>query len=521
MRLHFTLALTLLLACASLSPAAEPVDLAVTHRIKAEAFDNSKVMDHMFFLTDVHGPRLTNSTGFHKAADWTLDRLKSFGLAKAAKEKWGPFGKTWNYTRFSAHLLKPAYAPLIGFPMAWTPGTNGPVKGEPLLAVIKDEKDLPKHKGKLRGRIVLIDDPRQVALLLTPLGRRLSDKDLDAIEEGAVPGPPRPPMDREARRRLMNAKAKFLREEGAALVVTTGYNGDGGTVFAAAGGGYRAADEVPPPMIAITPEHYNRIVRLIKEKQPLEIEADVAATLDNSPADSYNIVAEIPGTTRRDEVVMLGAHFDSWHGGTGATDNAAGSAVMIEAMRILKTLDLKMARTVRIALWSGEELGLLGSKAYVKEHFADPADMRTTEQHAKLAGYFNYDNGSGKIRGVYLQGNDMMRPIFADWFAPFHDLGARRISIKNTTGTDHLSFDAVGLPGFQFIQDTLEYSTRTHHSTMHTYDHVQETDLKQAAAIIASFVYNAATRAEMLPRKPLPKPAPPPAATPKQQTEGQ
>ena len=520
MRLHFTLVLTLLLACASLSPAAEPVDLAVIHRIKAEAFDNSKVMDHMFYLTDVHGPRLTNSTGFHKAADWTLDRLKSFGLAKAAKEKWGPFGKTWNYTRFSAHLLKPAYAPLIGFPMAWTPGTNGPVKGEPLLAVIKDEKDLPKHKGKLRGRIVLIDDPRQVALLLTPLGRRLSEKDLDAIEEGAVPGPPRPPMDREARRRLMNAKAKFLREEGAALVVTTGYNGDGGTVFAAAGGGYRAADEIPPPMIAITPEHYNRIVRLIKEKQPLEIEADVAATLDNSPADSYNIVAEIPGTTRRDEVVMLGAHFDSWHGGTGATDNAAGSAVMIEAMRILKTLDLKMARTVRIALWSGEELGLLGSKAYVKEHFADPADMRTTEQHAKLAGYFNYDNGSGKIRGVYLQGNDMMRPIFADWFAPFHDLGARRISIKNTTGTDHLSFDAVGLPGFQFIQDPLEYSTRTHHSNMDTYDHVQETDLKQAAAIIASFVYNAATRPEMLPRKPLPKPAPPAAAAPKQQIEG-
>ena len=518
-----TLALPVLLAVTILAAlqAAEPVDLAVIHRIKAEAFDNSKVMDHIFYLTDVNGPRLTNSTAFHKAADWTVDRLKSFGLSKVSKEKWGPFGKTWNYTRFSAHLLKPTYSPLIGFPMAWTPGTNGPVKGEPMLAVIKDEKDFPKFKGKLNGRIVLTDDPRTTALLLTALGRRYSDKDLDGIEEGTVPGARRPPADREARRRLMNAKAKFLREEGVALVITVGSKGDGGTVFAAAGGGYRAGDEVPPPMIALTPEHYNRIARLIKAKQSPEVEIDISATLDNAPADSYNIVAELPGAAKRDEVVMIGAHFDSWHGGTGATDNAAGSAVMIEVMRILKALDLKLARTVRIALWSGEEQGLLGSKAYVKEHFADPADMRTTEQHAKLAGYFNYDNGSGKIRGVYLQGNDMMRPIFADWFAPFRDLGAGRISNKDTGGTDHLSFNAVGLPGFQFIQDPLEYSTRTHHSNMDTYDHIQETDLKQASAIIASFVYNAATRPEMLPRKPLPKPSPAAAPSQRQPTEAQ
>ncbi|MEP7362657.1 MAG: M20/M25/M40 family metallo-hydrolase [Acidobacteriota bacterium] len=501
--------------------AAEPVDLAVIQRIKAEAFDNSKVMDHMFYLTDVHGPRLTNSISFHQAADWTVDRLKSFGLAKVTKEKWGPFGKTWNYTRFSAHLLKPTYSPLIGFPMAWTPGTNGPVKGEPILAVIKTEKDLTAFKGKLTGKIVLTDDPRVTALLVNPLGRRYSDKELDAIEEGTVPAGARPPIDREARRRLMNAKAKFLREEGVSLVVTVGYNGDGGTVFAAAGGGYRAEDEVPPPMIALTPEHYNRIARLIKEKQSPELEVDIAATLNNTPADSYNIIGEIPGTSKRDEIVMIGAHFDSWHGGTGATDNAAGSAVMIEVMRILKALDLKMPRTVRIARWSGEELGLLGSKAYVKEHFADPADMRITEQHAKLAGYFNYDNGSGKIRGVYLQGNDMMRPIFNDWFAPFHDLGAGRISNKDTGGTDHLSFNAVGLPGFQFIQDPLEYSTRTHHSNMDTFDHIQEADLKQAAAIIASFVYNTATRPDLLPRKPLPKPTPPTAAVPTQVTGNQ
>ena len=514
-RLHLCLALILLLSRASLLTAAEPVDLAVIHKIKLEAFDNSKVMDHLFYLTDVHGPRLTNSSGFHRAADWTVERLKSLGLTKVNKEKWGPFGKTWDYSRFSAHLLKPTYSPLIGFPMAWTPGTNGALKGQPILAVIKDEKDFPKWKGKLAGRIVLIDEPRPTPLLFNPLAKRYSEKDLDDLEAGLIPTGKRPEFDREARRKAMNAKAKFLREEGATLVVTAGYKGDGGTVFAAAGGGYREGDEVPPPMIAITPEHFNRIARLIQEKQAPEIEVDIAATLDNKPAGSYNILAELPGTSKKEEIVMIGAHFDSWHGGTGATDNGVGSAVMIEAMRILKALDVKLPRTVRIALWSGEENGLLGSRAYVKEHFANPEDMKVTEQHGKLAAYFNYDNGSGKIRGVYLQGNDMMRPIFEAWFAPFRDLGASRITIRDTSGTDHLAFDSIGLPGFQFIQDPLEYESRTHHSNMDTYDHAQEADLKQAAAIIASFAYHAATRPDMLPRKPLPKPKPAtPAAKP-------
>jgi Zn-dependent M28 family amino/carboxypeptidase len=260
--------------------------------------------------------------------------------------------------------------------------------------------------------------------------------------------------------------------------------------------------------VVITPEHYNRIARLLNKKVPVRVEFDFEVRFHDNEPDGYNIIAEIPGGRKKDEVVMLGAHLDSWIGGTGATDNGTGSAVMLEVMRILKTLDLKMDRTVRLALWSAEEAGLLGSKGYVKEHFADPETMRTTAGHANLAAYFNHDNGSGKLRGVYLQGNDMVRPIFAAWLEPFHDLGARMLSIRDTGGTDHLSFDEVGLPGFQFIQDPLEYGTRTHHSNMDVYDHVQGGDLMQASAIIASFAWHAAMREQMLPRKPLPKPKP-------------
>jgi Zn-dependent M28 family amino/carboxypeptidase len=291
-----------------------------------------------------------------------------------------------------------------------------------------------------------------------------------------------------------------------------GGQSSGGTVFAQAAGSRDAKDVVPPPTVAITPEHYNRVMRLLDAKIPVKLEFEIQAKFLDDRTDSVNVIGEIPGVRKRDEIVMIGAHLDSWQGGTGATDNAAGCAVMIEVLRILKTLNLPMDRTVRMALWSGEEQGLLGSRAYVTEHFADRADMKLKSEHAKLAGYFNVDNGSGKIRGVYLQGNDAMRPVFEAWFKPFQDLGAGTISIRNTGGTDHQSFDAVGLPGFQFIQDGLEYNSRTHHSNMDVYDRIQRADMAQMAAIVASFVYNAATRDEMLPRKPLPKPQPPPPA---------
>jgi len=268
---------------------------------------------------------------------------------------------------------------------------------------------------------------------------------------------------------------------------------------------YEAKYPLALPTFSVTREQYNRLARLLAKKQPVKVRFNLKATATDKDVDSFNIVGEIPGGAKKDEVVMIGAHFDSWHGGTGATDNGAGSAVMIEVMRILKALDLKMDRTVRIGLWTGEEEGLLGSKAYVKQHFADPATMKTTPEHAKLTGYFNLDNGAGQIRGAYLQGNDMMRPILEQWLAPFRDLGTGSMTIRNTGGTDHLSFDAVGLPGFQFIQDDLDYMTVTHHSDMDTYDHAPPADMMQASAIIASVVYQAANRSEMLPRKPLPQ----------------
>ncbi len=290
-------------------------------------------------------------------------------------------------------------------------------------------------------------------------------------------------------------------------MLTPGNGADGGTVMGSAAGSQNPSDPLPPPSVIITNEHYNRIARLIEKKIPVTLAFDIGAKF-TEPAESFNITAEIPGTDPSAGEVMLGGHFDSWTGGTGATDNAAGSAVAMEAVRILKTLDLKMKRTVRVALWTGEEEGLLGSRAYVKQHFADPADMQLKPEHAKLSGYFNLDNGSGKIRGVYVQDNDEMQPIFAEWLAPLKDLGVTTLTIRNTGSTDHVSFDAVGLPGFQFIQDPLEYGTRSHHSNMDLYDRLQANDLEQASAVMAWCVYNTAVRPDMLPRKPLPKARP-------------
>lgn len=507
--------------------AEEKVDLSVLNRIKSEAFENSKVMDQMFYLTDVNGPRLTGSPNYKAAGDWAVKRLQEYGLSNVKEEKWGPFGRGWACTHFEAHLVEPQYATLIGVPLAWTAGTEGAITGEPVMAVIRTEADMEKYKGKLKGKIVLSEAPKDIAFQTAAQGRRYTEAELAEQEQAPDPGArpafgprgpqatpiPENPEERrkmmETRRKLQEKIATFLKDEGALLVLSYGYNGDGGTVFASSGGSYDPKKPIAITAVSLTPEHYNRIARLVAHKIPVKLQFNIQNQFFNDNPDSFNITAEIPGTRKKDEIVMLGAHFDSWHGGTGATDNAAGSAVMMEAIRILKTLDLKMDRTVRLALWGGEEEGLLGSKAYVKEHFGDRETMKLTAEHAKLSGYFNYDNGTGKIRGIYLQGNDMVRPIFEAWMAPFKDLGATTVSIRNTGGTDHLSYDAVGLPGFQFIQDPMEYSTRTHHSNMDLYDHIQPGDLMQASAIVASFVYDTATRPEMLPRKPLPKPQPP------------
>jgi carboxypeptidase Q len=553
--------LLIALVPASSIAADENVDLATIHRIKDEAFKDSKVMDHLFFLTDVNGPRLTNSPGQRAAADWAVKSLKSWGIESARLEEWGTFGRGWSVSRFTMSLREPTYASLPGVPLAWSSGTKGMVSGgavfaplftaqelerseqrDPAKLAARIEKYIAENTGKLKGKFVLVTEARDMAPPTEAPAKRLDDKELEGIAEAPVPyvapqlewpiaSLPDDPKKRQQLlgsaplevvsdlwmrvRRTRNRLNAFYRDEGALGVISGDMRGTGGIVFAEAGGFWEAGAPVPPPMISMPPESYDRLCRLVDKKIPVKLELEMEAAFDDTTLDGMNVVAELPGGAKKDEVVMLGAHLDSWHSGTGATDNAAGSAVVLEAMRILKTLGLPMDRTVRLALWTGEEQGILGSRGYVKHHFADPVTMQTLPEHAKLSGYFNVDNGTGKIRGVYLQGNDMMRPIFKAWLAPFEDMGATTISIQNTGGTDHLSFDAVGLPGFQFIQDPLDYSSRTHHSNLDVYDHVQEGDLMQAAAVLASFVYDAATRPEMLPRKPLPKPLPPKRPEPK------
>jgi hypothetical protein len=516
-----TLQVTTALMLPLLLAAQEPVDLSAINRIKSEAFQNSKVMDHMFYLTDVNGHRLTGSPGYLRSAEWAKKRLEEYGI-KARLEKWGPFGRGWDYTKFEAHMIEPVYSPLIGFPLAWTSGTNGKITGEPMMAVLRSDADLEKFKGQLKGKIILSQPARDLAMITRPLGERYSAADLEkeamAPDLNADPmarframaGPNQDPtqMMASAIVGFRNKLTKFLAEEQPAVILQPGMRGDGGTIFGSSGGSRDVKDPKAPPTVALTPEHYNRIVRLVEKKIPVKLEIEVQAQFFEDNLDSVNVIGEIEGGAKKDEVVMIGAHLDSWHGGTGATDNAAGSAVMIEAMRILKALNLKLDRTVKIGLWGGEEQGLLGSRAWVKENLADRATMKLTANHPKFSAYYNFDNGTGKIRGIYLQGNDMARPIFESWLKPFADLGATTVTIRNTGGTDHLAFDAVGLPGFQFIQDPIEYETRTHHSNMDVYDRIQRGDLMQSAAIIAALVYHTANRPELLPRKPLPKPQP-------------
>jgi carboxypeptidase Q len=482
----------------------EPVDLQAIYRIKEEGLQRSKVMEITSYLTDVYGPRLTGSPNIRTAGEWAVKELQSWGLANAKLEPWGPFGRGWSNELFAGRMLAPSVAPLIGYPKAWTPGTNGPVKAEAVLAVLANDRDLDTYRGKLKGKFVLIAPERPVSAHFEPEGHRYTDAELE--EQARQPIVPRRGRGAPAGADSGFAarRTAFLVSEGVAATLE-GSRGDGGTVFVQSGGSRNAQDPPTVPQIVLAVEHYNRMVRILEKNIPVTLELDVRNTFYDADLNAFNVVAEIPGADRADELVMAGAHFDSWHSGTGATDNAAGSAVMMEAMRILKASGLRLRRTVRIALWSGEEEGLLGSRAYVDEHFANRQTMETRPAHAKLAGYFNVDNGTGAIRGVYLQGNEAIAPIFRAWLAPFENMRMTTLSIRNTGGTDHLSFDAVGLPGFQFIQDPIEYDSRTHHSNQDVYDRIQAADMMQNAVIVAAFVYHAANRDALLPRKPMPR----------------
>ncbi len=401
--------------------AQEPVNLDVVHRIRDEALQNSRVMDHLFYLTDVNGPRLTNSPGYFKAANWIVGQMQSWGI-DARLESWGPFGRGWEFTHFSAQMIEPAYAPLIGVPLAWTPGTSGAVTGEAVIAVIANDADIERYRGQLKDKIVFLGTGRDLTMRTTAPGTRYSDQQLSDLAAaptagrgaGAAPGvralttgPGRSGAAAPAGpgAPFANRLNQFFAEEHVLAVARIGAGqSDGGTVFAQSGGSRDAKDPLAPPTFALTPEHYNRVLRLLDRGIPVKLEVDIRARFIDDRTDSANVVAEIPGRTKPGEVVMIGAHLDSWHGGTGATDNAAGSAVMMEVMRILKTLNLPMDRTVRMGLWGGEEQGLFGSQAYVTQHFADRRDMKLKPEHAKFSAYFNVDNGTGRIRGVYPPG---------------------------------------------------------------------------------------------------------------------
>ena len=523
-------------------------------KIRDEGLNRSQVMQTLSYLSDVIGPRLTASPGMKRANEWTRDTMTKWGLQNAHLEAWGPFGRGWTLKRFSAQVTEPLAVPLIAYPKAWSPGTNGPISADVVYFDPKDEADLARFKGQLKGKIVLTAAMREVKAHFETQGTRRDEKNLLTLANAPMPraGGGRGGFGggNQTAAQFNAKKNQFLFDEGAALLVDAG-RGDGGTIFVQSATvpnpytpnafGPNAPRQTRPydkdakmvPQMSVAVEHYNRIVRMIQAGEKVKMETNIAVEYQDTDLNGYNTVAEIPGSdpNLKDEIVMLGGHMDSWHAGTGATDNGAGVAVGMEAVRIIQALGLKPRRTIRIALWTGEEQGLLGSRDYVAKHFGKMetppttttnatqggGDSTTTQRPAqaaqvlvkmaeydKLSGYFNLDNGTGKIRGVYLQGNDSVGLLFRQWLAPFKDLGAETLSLSNTGGTDHLSFDGIGLPGLQFIQDEIEYDTRTHHSNMDVFDRIQGDDMKQAATIMAAFVYQTAMRDEKLPRKPQP-----------------
>lgn len=502
----------------------EKVDLAVLNRIKQEELSHSQIMETVGYLTDVIGPRLTGSPGLKKAQAYALNRLREFGAVNAHLEAWGPFGRGWSLEGFTANMLSPQFSPLIAYPKAWSPGTNGTVRGQVVFLDVRTADDLAKYKGKLAGKIVLLTSVRRVEPNFTPLAQRTTDEELLKLTNAkpATAPPQRFQMSPEvrARQELNYQKWQLLYSEGAAVVLEPGA-GDGGVVYVTRASIPSPVDTPPEqrpqpwdqnkprviPQVVVAAEQYNRMIRVLGRGVSVELEVNINSRFDDQDPMSANVIAEIPGTDLKDEVVMFGGCLDSWTAGTGATDNAAGAAVALEVIRLFKTLHLKPRRTIRIGLWSAEEQGSFGSRAYVAAHFAKPVTgqngtLQFTPEYEKFSGYFNLDYGTGKIRGVYLQGNEGVRSIFGAWLAPFKDLGAATVTIEGIGATDHNSFDAVGLPGFQFIRDFMENNTRTAHTNMDVYDHVFEDDLKQSAIIAASFVYNAAMRDQKLPRRP-------------------
>lgn len=495
----------LLLFFAMLHSAAQELPAApVLDRIKDEGLGRSQVDKIAHYLTDVAGPRLTNSPGYIKASNWAVSRLKEMGLSNAHLDSWGKFGPGWMMTKNYLAITQPYYHSLVAYPNAWTKGTTGLQAADVVLINALDADSINTSNVNVQGKIVMVrDSAGHIPSPFKTFAGRFSDDSLTRIGDTYMMPPEMLPTIKSYLKGLRNAVTALEKKGALALLSNHSWTRDGTVEADSWWGG-----EGFPKLLVMntTPEDYFRIQRLVDSKIPVRMEVDVATKTNSEDQNGYNVIAEIPGTdpVLKKEVVMLGAHLDSWYSGTGATDNAAGSAVMMEAVRILMATGLKPKRTIRIALWSGEEQGLFGSTGYVRKYLGDPATLKLLPQQANVSAYFNLDNGTGKIRGIYAQNNEAVAPVFEQWVAPIKDLGATTVALKNTGSTDHLAFDAIGIPAFEFIQDPIEYETRTHHTNMDVYDHLLIDDLKQASTVVAWFVYNAANRADKLPRKALP-----------------
>ncbi len=486
----------------------EMIDLAMMQKIKDEEKNNSQVAAIAHGITDICGPRLSNSPGYKRAITWITKTFETWGLQNAGPEAWGEFGKGWSTEKSYLAMKEPYYQPMTVYPVAWTEGTVGAITAEVVLLDKFDSATIDKMGNELKGKIVLRKTTdTSLRSAFTAYASRYEDSALNHLPDDNM-------FTKQELQviiaSIMNGyKTKlYLQSKGAIGLLTTGAMGRDGTMIVEGVPAYPKNNLPSLPEVVITREDYLKLQRLIRDKITVQLDMDVQNKFYSDDLTGYNVIGEIAGADPqlKSQVVMMGAHLDSWQSGTGATDNAAGCIVMMEAMRMLKALGVQPRRTIRIALWGGEEQGTYGSLGYVKKHFGDPADMKLKPGQETVSAYFNLDNGSGKIRGIYLQHNEALRNIFKAWLAPFAAMGAIGITGSSTGSTDHLSFDAIGIPGFQFIQDPLEYETRTHHSNMDTYDHLSIDDLEQAAVIVAAFIYNTAMRNEMLPRKPLPKP---------------
>ena len=521
-----------LLVCLLVAPSAqtaEKLDHATIGQIRDEGLSRSQVMDHIGWLADVYGPRLTGTPGILQASDWAMKKFGEWGLANIHRETF-PFGRGWTLVRFHAHMIEPQIQPLIGFPASWSPGTNGTVTADVVRVQIDTEADFERYRGKLAGRIALTQPAREVRMLEGTIVSRMQDAELSEAMTTPIPRARGAGGGRGSGRggaSFATRVQQFLKAEGVAAVFNRGSDSlqasagsnlsimqqrtDGGTIFPSGGGGSRTSDPAAGiPTVTLAVEHYNRMVRILEKNIPVKVELHVQTQFhEETTPNGFNTIAEIPGTdpVLKDEVVMLGAHLDSVAASPGATDNATGSAAVMEAMRILKAVGVKPRRTIRAALWGGEEQGLLGARAYVREHFADQQTMQLKPAHGQISAYFNSDNGTGRIRGVWMQGNTAAQPIFAQWIAPLKDLDVIALGPRPVSSTDHVAFDSVGIPAFQFMVDRLEYNSRTHHSNMDTVDRVQRDDMVQHATVMAIFAYNAAMRDEKLPRKALPRSA--------------